>query len=178
MPVRTWSWTDSSPVIEPGDSGTHRSEDAADAARRRNLDDLDGSGQLRRRSKGSGRGPSAACTLRKMRSVGQGEESASGLGESVDAAARVVPDGGEPFDATIPAMQQGPVYAAHLPVIGATLPGWIKSGLLGGESVVIDWAGGRGRGPRRGYVFRRRFRGNVGGLLGQGRGGGAGSGTG
>lgn len=160
-------------VIEWGDSGTHRWKMLKTPPAAGISDDLDGSGN-RGAMKRIRRGTAVTVTVLgfSVRKV------ALGLGESVDAAVRVVPDGGgEPFDATIPAMQQGPGYAAHLPVIGATLPGWIKSGLLGGESVVIDWAAAANADPGVGRP-PAPLPGQRGGLLGQLAGGGAGSGTG
>ncbi len=135
MPV-TLAIDGTNAVIEWGDSGTSRWKMLKTPPAPGIADDLDGSGN-RGAMKRVRRGTAVTVTLLEF-SV---RKVALGLGESVDASVRVVPDGGgEPFEATIPAMQQAPGYAAHLPVIGATLPGWIRTGLLGGESVVIDWA--------------------------------------
>lgn len=171
MPV-TLAIDGTSAVIEWGDSGTNRWKMLKTPPAPGISDDLDGSGN-RGAMKRIRRGTAVTVSVLgfSVRKV------ALGLGESVDASVRVVPDGGgEPFDATIPAMQQAPGYAAHLPVIGATLPGWIKSGLLGGESVVIDWAAAANADPGVGRP-PAPLPGQRGGLLGQLAGGSAGSGT-
>jgi len=157
-------------VIEWGDSGTYRWKMLKTPPAAGIADDLDGSGN-RGAMKRIRRGTAVAVTLLEF-SV---RKVALGLGESVDAKVRAVPGGGgEPFEATIPAMQQTPGYAAHLPAIGATLPGWIRSGLLGGESVVIDWAAAANADPGVGRP-PAPLPGKRGGLLGQLAGGTAGS---
>ena len=122
-------------VIEWGDSGTYRwkmlkappAPGIVD-----DLDDNDNRGAMNRIR----RGTAASVTLLEfsVRSV------ALGLGEAVDVLVRAIPVGGEPYETTIKKIGSVPGYAAHLPVIGATLPAWVRSGLLGGESLVIDWA--------------------------------------
>jgi hypothetical protein len=134
MPV-TLAIDGTAAVIEWGDSGTGRWKMLKTPPAPGVVDDLDGSGN-RGAMKRVRRGTPVTVTVLEF-SV---RKVALGLGESVDAAVRAVPDGGQPFETTIPAMQHAPGYAAHLLVVGATLPGWIRTGLLGGESVVIDWA--------------------------------------
>ena len=103
-------------VIEWGDSGTYRWKMLKTPPARGIVDDLDDNdnrGAMNRIR----RGTAASVTLLEfsVRSV------ALGLGEAVDARVRAVPDGGEPYEATIKKIQGVPGYAAHLPVIGATL---------------------------------------------------------
>jgi hypothetical protein len=158
----------SAAVIEWGDSGTYRWKMLKTPPAPGIADDLDGSGN-RGAMKRVRRGTAVSVTVLgfSVRKV------ALGLGESVDAAARAVPDGGEPFETTIPAMQQVPGYAAHLPVVGATLPGWIRDGLRG-RSVVIDWAAAATADPGVGRP-PAPLPGQRGGLLGQLAGGTAGT---
>ncbi len=154
-------------VVEWGDSGTYRWKMLKVPPAAGISDDLD-SNDNRGAMKRIRRGTAVAVTLLEF-SV---RKVALGLGESVDASVRAVPEGGEPFETTIPAMQQTPGYAAHLPVIGATLPGWVRNGLRG-ESVVIDWAAAANADP--GVGRPPALLPGRGGLLGQLAGGNAGT---
>ncbi len=125
----------SAAVIEWGDSGTDRWKMLKTPPAHGIVDDLDDNDNRGAMNK-IRLGTATAVTLLEFttRSV------ALGLGEAVDARVRAVPDGGEPYEATIKKIGGVPGYAAHLPVIGATLPAFVRSGMLGGESLVIDWA--------------------------------------
>jgi hypothetical protein len=120
-------------VIEWGDSGTHRWKMLKNPPAPGIVDDLDGSGNRGAMTKVR-RGTPVTVTLLDLTT----RKVALGLGESVDGSVRAVPDGGEPIEATIQGIHMAPGYAAHLLEVGATLPGWIRSGLLG-QSIVIDW---------------------------------------
>jgi hypothetical protein len=168
MPV-TLAIDGTNAVIEWADSGTNRWKMLKTPPVPGIVDDLDGSGN-RGAMKRVRRGTPVAVTLLdfSVRKV------AFGLGESVDAAVRAVPDGGgDPIETTIPAMQQAPGYASHLVVKGATLPGWIRSGLTG-TSIVIDWAAAANADPGVGRP-PAPLPGQRGGLLGQLAGGTAGT---
>ncbi len=150
-------------VVEWGDSGTYRWKMLKTPPARGIVDDLDDNdnrGAMNRIR----RGTAATVTLLEfsVRAV------ALGLGQAVDARVRAVADGGEPYEATIKKIQGVPGYAAHLPVVGATLPAWVRSGLLG-ESLVVDWATaanadpGIGRAPAPMPGNRGGLRGDLGG---------------
>ena len=145
-------------VIEWGDSGTYRWKMLKTPPAPGIVDDLDGNGN-RGAMKRIRRGTAVSVTLLGVlgaegRPRPRGGGGCARCGRSRTAGSRI--------EATIPAMQQVPGYAAHLPVIGATLPGWIRSGLAG-RRVARDRLGSRReRRPRGRDGRRRRCRGGAG----------------
>ncbi|HEY4152560.1 MAG TPA: hypothetical protein VGM38_04505 [Pseudolysinimonas sp.] len=96
------------------------------------FDDNGNSGALSKARKG-GRGATVTILELVNRSV------ALGLGGAVDARVRVDPATGDPYEATVPKVNEVPGYATHLPVVGARLIAWETKGFMGGEHVKIDW---------------------------------------
>jgi hypothetical protein len=120
-------------VIDWGDVDTHRWKALKKPPAAGIDDDTDPDGNRGGLSKGRRGGKEVTATVLDLsvRSV------ALGLGRALDARCRVEPVTGDAYEATIPKISP-PGYAAHLLVVGASLPAWEKSGFTG-TSLVVDW---------------------------------------
>jgi hypothetical protein len=121
-------------VIEWGDNSLHRWKMVSPPAPGI-IDDHDDNGNRGALSKAQKAGRAVTLTILELvnRSV------AMGLGATVDARVRVEPAEGAAYESTVPNVIRVPGYAAHLPVVGTSLPGWETKGFFGGDGVIVDW---------------------------------------
>jgi hypothetical protein len=125
----------SNAVIDWNSSGTQRWKMLKTPPAAGVADDHDVNDNRGALTKARAGGRSATVTILEL----QTRSVALGLATALDARVRVEPADGAAYEATIPKFDRVPGYAAHLPVVGATLPAWQTRGLLGGEGIMIDW---------------------------------------